>query len=109
MGHVALATPYTLCAPCVKSNKHNTFVTRYAQDTGINCYNFVTQTLWMAGYPNQALARSHEMVALSQELSHPYSLAVTLFWAARLHVLRRESDKTLEQIEAVTALARGVI
>ena len=32
-------------------------------------------TLWLLGYPDQALARLHEALALAHALSHPYSLA----------------------------------
>ena len=38
-------------------------------------------TLWFLGYPDQALKRSHEALALAQELSHPYSLAYALIFA----------------------------
>ena len=39
-------------------------------------------TLWMLGYPDQALARLHEALALAHALSHPYSLAWARCWAA---------------------------
>jgi predicted ATPase len=45
------------------------------------------------------------MIAISQRLSHPYSLGVTLFWAARLHVFRREVEATLDLVEAFMQLA----
>jgi hypothetical protein len=32
--------------------------------------------LWVLGYPDQALAKSHEGLTLAQELSHPFSLAM---------------------------------
>ena len=32
-------------------------------------------TLWLLGYPDQALERSHEALTLAQELAHPFSLA----------------------------------
>jgi predicted ATPase len=85
--------------------QHPTLVARFAQDTGINCYNFVALTLWMLGYPHQALARSREMIALSQRLAHPYTLGVTLYSAARLHIFRREVEATLDLVEAFMQLA----
>ena len=39
-------------------------------------------TLWLLGYPAQALAHVHGALALAHELSHPYSLAFAQFWAA---------------------------
>ena len=38
--------------------------------------------LWYLGYPDQALKRSHEALTLAQELSHPFSLAFALSFAA---------------------------
>jgi predicted ATPase len=86
-------------------SQHPTLITRYAQDTGINCYNYVAQTLWTLGYPERALQRSHELVALSNALSHPYSLAASLFWATHLYLLRRETDEALGQLEVLMDLA----
>ena len=39
-------------------------------------------TLWHLGYPDQALKRSNEAVALAQGLSHPPSLALAEFLSA---------------------------
>ena len=47
-------------------------------------------TLWLLGYPDQALHESHEALTLAQELAHPFSLAYALVFAAFLHQFRRE-------------------
>ena len=60
------------------------------QDPGVACLIYVAWTLWLLGYPDQALKRSHEAVTLAQELSHPHSLAWALNGAAMFHQLRRE-------------------
>ena len=57
---------------------------------GVSCRRRAALTLWYLGYPEQALERSHESIALAQELAHPYSLAYALYYAAVLHGLRRE-------------------
>ena len=44
----------------------------------------------MLGYPDQALARIHEALALAQELAHPFSLAFALCLAACVYQFRRE-------------------
>ena len=54
--------------------------------------SMVAWTLWFLGYPDQALKRSHEALTLAQELSHPYSLAFALVFAAVLHQFRREGQ-----------------
>jgi len=61
--------------------------------------------LWLLGYPDQALHRSREALALAQELAHPFSLAWALLSTALLHQLRREGRLTQEQTEASITLA----
>ena len=61
--------------------------------------------MWFLGYPDQALRRIHETLALARELSHPFSLAVSLFFAAGLHQSRREGQETQEHAEAMMALS----
>ena len=60
--------------------------------------------LWQLGYPEQALKRSHEALSLAQELSHPFSLALALNFAAMLHQSRREGQVVQERAEATIAL-----
>jgi predicted ATPase len=62
-------------------------------------------TLWRLGYPAQALARCHELLTLVQGLSHTFTLALALIYAATLHYLRREWATTQERAEAALALA----
>ncbi len=75
--------------------------------------------LWMLGYPNQALERIRDALTLAQELSHPYSLAFALDFAAELHQFRQEGQAAQQWAEAVMTvsteqgfpllLARGTI
>jgi predicted ATPase len=78
----------------------------YGQDPGMGCRIYAAQTLWALGYPAQALQQSQEALALVQELSHPFSLAFALNFAARLHGLRREWPAAQEHAEALMAMAR---
>ena len=50
-------------------------VFRMGQDLGVACRAYAARTLWLLGYPEQALARLHEALALAHALSHPFSLA----------------------------------
>jgi predicted ATPase len=74
-------------------------------DPRINCLSYLAWTLWYLGYPDQALKRSQEEVALAAGLSHPYSLAYALGHAASLHLLRREGPLVRERAEAVITLS----
>ena len=59
----------------------------------------------MLGYPDQALQRSHEALALAQELTLPLSVGNALFFSAWVHHFRREWPLTHERAEAAIALA----
>jgi predicted ATPase len=69
-------------------------------------YWFVSAcTLWVMGYADQALERARNILALIHEVSHPYSSAVGLYWAAIFYRLRREMPSTREQADALIALS----
>jgi predicted ATPase len=58
------------------------------------------QSLWLLGYPDQAVASIQAALALAQQLAHPLSLTQALRWAAVLHHLRREAVQTRAHAEA---------
>ncbi|HEV8717293.1 MAG TPA: hypothetical protein VGX03_31295 [Candidatus Binatia bacterium] len=74
-------------------------------DAKVPSLSYTALALWMLGYPAQALKRSQEALTLAQELSHPFTLAFALQWAAVLHHCRREVQATQEQAEALIALS----
>ena len=69
----------------------STHLALFGQDGGAVCLCRAAGTLWYLGYPDQALARGQEALALAQELAHPFSLAYVLRWLAWLATSRRES------------------
>ncbi|HEV8712154.1 MAG TPA: hypothetical protein VGX03_04915, partial [Candidatus Binatia bacterium] len=73
-------------------------------DAKVPSLSYAALALWMLGYPDQALKRSQEAFTLAQELSHPFSLAWALHFAAWLYQCRREVQATQEQAEALIAL-----
>ena len=85
--------------------RHRSLAFRYSQDPGVGLRMFAAHVLWYVGYPDQALERMQEAVALARELSHPFSLAPALDHAAWLHQYRREGRLTQEQAEADMALS----
>jgi predicted ATPase/class 3 adenylate cyclase len=76
------------------------------EDPGVFSLSFAAWTLGLLGYPDQALKRSHEALTLARELSHPFSLALALGFAATLCQSRREVQAAQEQTEALIALSR---
>jgi class 3 adenylate cyclase/predicted ATPase len=85
--------------------QHHHLAFRYGMDVGVWCRSYLALPLWQLGYPEQALTRNNEAITLAQELSHPFSLAAALDYAAMLHCYRREGQATQEQAEAGMALA----
>jgi predicted ATPase/DNA-binding SARP family transcriptional activator len=85
--------------------QHQSLILLYGQDPGVANLCYAAVTLWLLGYPDQALQRSAEALALAQELSHPYSLAMAYSWSVWLHAYRREKQAVLERAEAATSLS----
>ena len=62
-------------------------------------------TLWTLGYPDRALKKGDEAVALAQALSHPLSLAFAEGLVGYLHQYRREARAAQETAERLIALS----
>src|SRR5262245_50174530 len=62
-------------------------------------------TLWLLGYPEQALARLDEALALAHALSHPYSLATARWCAAFVSQFRRDVPAVHAHATAVVVLS----
>jgi class 3 adenylate cyclase/DNA-binding winged helix-turn-helix (wHTH) protein/predicted ATPase len=77
-----------------------------ATDPGVDCLCRSSWVLCLLGYPDQALTRSREALALAGKLSHAHSLAFASFYASVLHQFRRETQAVLEQAAGTIALAQ---
>jgi class 3 adenylate cyclase/tetratricopeptide (TPR) repeat protein len=73
-------------------------------DAGVHALSTLAWNLWYLGYPDQALKKGNEGLALAQQLSHPYSLAVAEAFLAILHQFRREVRSAQETAEGAIAL-----
>src|SRR5262249_35854140 len=86
--------------------QHYAYAFLFWGDGGVVCGVHVAWTLWILGYPDQALTRTPEAVTLAQQRAHPYSLGFALSAAAMFHQLRREVRCTQERAEAAMILAQ---
>jgi predicted ATPase len=77
---------------------------QYGQDPGVMCLHYARVALQVLGYPDQALARSQEVVALAEALSHPFILVHELAGNASFYQLRREGRTAQAWAEAVIDL-----
>lgn len=62
----------------------------YGQNPGVVYPAYAAIALWSLGFPDQALNRSRESIALAKELDQPFSLAFSLGMSSFFHHLRRE-------------------
>jgi predicted ATPase len=86
-------------------DQRRVLVFRLGQDPGVVCRVNAAITLWLLGYPEQALGRLHEALAWAHALAHPYSLAWARCWVAYLYQFLRDVPAVHEQAEAAVALA----
>jgi predicted ATPase len=84
---------------------HRTPASRIGHDPGVACRAFAAWALWLLGYPEQALSRLYEALALAHALSHPYSLVFAQCWAAMVSQFRRDVPAVHEHAEAAVALS----
>jgi predicted ATPase len=78
---------------------------RMGHDPGVGCRIHAAMTLWLLGYPAQALTHIHEALALAHALSHPAILAWARCWAASVLHARRDVLAVHEQAEAAVTLS----
>jgi class 3 adenylate cyclase/predicted ATPase/energy-coupling factor transporter ATP-binding protein EcfA2 len=74
-------------------------------DPGVCGLSHAALSLWILGYPDQALQSLREALTLAQALAHPPSLAPALDFATMQYQSRREHQAVHERAEALMALA----
>ena len=80
-------------------------VFRSAQDPGVACRSYSAWCLSLLGFPDRALARAQDGLALALELKHPFSVAFARLWLAQVSYFRRDASMLREQAETALALA----
>jgi predicted ATPase len=66
--------------------------------------SFVARALWMLGYPNQAVARSEQAIAVARATAHASTIAEALIWRAEIALFRHEAQDARERAAAALAL-----
>jgi predicted ATPase/class 3 adenylate cyclase len=86
-------------------DRHGHLAFQYGRDPGEGALDLLAIVLWVMGYPDQALERSAQALALAQRLKHPTTLGSALGYAAQLHVLRGEAQAGLAEADTLLTLA----
>jgi predicted ATPase len=74
-------------------------------DAGVNCLAYTAWTLWQLGYPERAVERGNEALAIAQTLSHSHSLALAEFFIGILRQHRREAQAAQANARSVMRLS----
>lgn len=77
----------------------------YSGDNRILPLSYAGLNLWALGYPDEALKRSNEALALARTLSMPHDEAFAEFLLVRLLQLRRDARAVQEAAEHLIALS----
>ena len=70
--------------------QHLPLAFRYGLEIGATFNAYWAWSLWLLGYPDQALERGRQTLALLEQVKHPYTESRGLYWNAVLHAFRRE-------------------
>jgi predicted ATPase/class 3 adenylate cyclase len=76
----------------LRAGTHRSRPFRLGNDSGVTCFTTSAFFLWMLGYPDRAVARAEEAMALATRRQHPYTLAYALFHCGYLQLWLREPE-----------------
>jgi TOMM system kinase/cyclase fusion protein len=85
--------------------RHGPLAFRYGHDIGSSVLAFLSLTLWLLGYPDQASQKIEVALSQAHALAHANSLASTLVYATVLRQFRGEVSATRAQSEAALNFA----
>jgi predicted ATPase len=73
----------------------------YGEHPGILSLSYLSRVLWLKGFPEQAIARSHEALDEAEELSHAVSTGNAFACTVMIRCLRREPKEGQEIAQAM--------
>jgi class 3 adenylate cyclase/predicted ATPase len=88
-----------------RERDHHLTYTYSGHDPGTCARSYKSLSLLLLGYPDQSLACSRDMLALAEELAHPFTLSLAWWTTCGLHQLRREPDAMRELCERMIRYA----
>jgi tetratricopeptide (TPR) repeat protein len=76
----------------------------YTQNPAMACLAYLDWLLWLLGYPEQAQRKSHEALALAQDVGLPLNVAAALGVLLMSCGLRRDTQLAQERVNALLPL-----
>ena len=86
-------------------DRHRSGRFRLGNNPGVACFTVSALILWILGFPDRALKRANDAVALATKLNQPFSMAYALFHTGFLHLWRREPELVEDRACAVLNIA----
>lgn len=65
------------------------------QDPGVMCLCYSAWALWELGYPDEAMKRANEVIALAHALDHKFSIGEAYGFCTAVHFFRGENELAL--------------
>jgi predicted ATPase len=84
---------------------HGKHALRYAEDPGSICLTYVARALWMLGYPDQAVERGEQAIAVARTVAHAASITEAMVYRADIALLRGEAQDARTRAAAALAVA----
>ena len=92
-----------LCNPA----EHERHAYRFGHDPAAICHGYLSLTLWLLGYPDQAAAQSQQLADLIKSWSHPTSLAYAHCFLALGACLRHDPQGVSHHAENAMGFGRS--
>jgi predicted ATPase len=107
LGNLALACTHLECTMALYDPaQHHVLAYRYGSlEPGVMGLIQYALALWLRGYPAQARAHGAKALSLVQQLTHPYTLARTLYLDTILCQWRRDAQAVRDQADAAITVA----
>ena len=96
----ASRTALERCAQLYNDSKADNLAFLTPENPAVAALSVLPLTLWLLGYPDEALKRKREALELATELAHPYNIVFVHVWSAAFHQWRRESEQAAEHARA---------
>ncbi len=87
-------------------SEHLAYAAMYGQDPGTIGRAMSSRPLWALGYPDRAIARALETLAIARTQGHPTMVAFTLVVIQGIHLYRGEAAAALGVGDEIIALCR---
>jgi len=93
------------CLERYDQDRHGALINQYGFDRKAVALTQAASALWVAGYPDQAVAHEKRAVAAARLAEHPLSLIYVLNAGARVYLWRGEVDQVLRHTSESIELA----